>query len=510
LLLLQVIPSLVPPEQEAVRRTIEESEDTTRLQLAAREARSSALRADSAYEHALLAAGQNDAEGHELPAERDRRDSLSLLVVELDDLLDRSAEVPTAASFRALADARGIRDEGYAVLLRDSLLLLDKRRTVLESTRGSERSITALTLQINQVGLALREAAGRRRSKLQAEIEVQKLARREPIDTTGARVARDDARATAVTTTRALDLARIHVVGRGRDVRASDRRGRVIPPVAMLVASTVLAVILGFSATLLVEIMRPTIANTHEAEAIARCPSFVTGSDETHGSRAGMDPFRMLYLGITTDTVPASMVEIRGDDRSLTAIITARLALAAARDERATLVVDADAEGSAIAGYYRQRPDPGFTDVVAGVRLWREVIRTVGTSDGHSIDVVPGGSVRREALDADARIAARAEFVRFRTDYDFLVAAAPSDLAEARLRSLFERPTVLLCATIGVTTVASLRSTASRIRSSGANLHGVVLWNTEPPKGLSRNTLIDNALAAETRAPQPTTGVTPL
>jgi hypothetical protein len=55
-----------------------------------------------------------------------------------------------------------------------------------------------------------------------------------------------------------------------------------------------------------------------------------------------------------------------------------------------------------------------------------------------------------------------------------------------------------------------LRSTASRIRSSGANLHGVVLWNTEPPKGLSRNTLIDNALAAETRAPQPTTGVTPL
>jgi hypothetical protein len=337
------------------------------------------------------------------------------------------------------------------------------------------------------------------------------LSTRMPIDTLRARVTRDSMRAIALATSAALDTARLRAANRDRQGGgANDRPKRIVPPVAMLIASTVLAIILGFSATLLVEILRPTIASTHEAEATARCPSFLVDSDEIYGTQAGMDSFRMLYLGITADTPPAGTVEVRGDERSVTAIVAARLALAAARDERATAVVDADAEGSAIAGYYRQRPDPGFTDAVAGVRLWREVTRTVATSDGHPIDVVPGGSVRREPLDADARLVARAEFARFRAEYDFLVAVAPSELAVARLRCLFERPTVLLCATVGVTTVAALRSNASQIRSTGANVHGVVLWNADLPRVPSRKTLMNNALANESRAHRRATEITPL
>ena len=111
-----------------------------------------------------------------------------------------------------------------------------------------------------------------------------------------------------------------------------------------------------------------------------------------------------------------------GDDRAVVATIAGRLALAAAADARATLVVDADAEGSSVAGYYEQRPEPGFSDALAGVRLWRDVTRPVGAGDGLSIDVIAGWRDQdRGARPRDAGIRAKRSSRDSATEYDFCV-----------------------------------------------------------------------------------------
>ena len=255
------------------------------------------------------------------------------------------------------------------------------------------------------------------------------------------------------------------------------------PRVAIVAAAAVLAVILGFLVNLLAEITRPTIADGREAETVAQCPAFVVTRDvKRTTSRSGVDDtYRMIYLELSATRERSKAIEIRGNDRAVIATVAGRLALAAADDARATLVVDADAEGSPMAAFYNQRPEPGFTDAEAGVRLWREVARPVGISEGLSIDVIPGGSLRRNRPDVATGGAARAEFERFRSEYDFCVTVAASDLAATRLRGILDTPPALLCSVTGRTTHASLAQSAARIRAAGTTLSGVVLWDRQLP-----------------------------
>jgi Mrp family chromosome partitioning ATPase len=202
----------------------------------------------------------------------------------------------------------------------------------------------------------------------------------------------------------------------------------------------------------------------------------------------------MLYLGLTATGTRTRTVAISGDDRAVAATVSGRLARAAATDARATLLVDADAEGSSLAGYYNEPPEPGFSDAVAGVRLWREVARPIGASEKLAIDVVPAGSIRQGELDAATRDTARAEFARFRAEYDFCIAVAPTDAALDLLCALVDAPAVVLCTELGRTTLEGLRVSAARLRQIGAQVHGVVLWDADSPHVASRNSLMSKVL----------------
>ena len=282
------------------------------------------------------------------------------------------------------------------------------------------------------------------------------------------------------------------------------------PPLAIVVAAAVLALTLGFLVNLLAEIARPTIADGREAEMLARCPAFVVARDSTQVAAAGdVDPFRMIYLELAATGAGTRAIEVRGTERAVIASVAGRLARAVAEDARATLVVDADAEESPMAAFYSQRPEPGFTDAEAGVRLWREVARPVGVCDGLSIDMIPGGSVGRDRPDATTRGAALTEFGRFRSDYDFSVLVAASALAETRLGGLLDSQPALLCAVAGRTTHASLRHSAARIRTAGTTLYGVVLWDRPLMRLPRRKELMVNALR-ETRRDQSTERMAPL
>jgi hypothetical protein len=495
LLVLLVIPQLGVSVNQAKPAASEGTEDTVPLVRATTDAQRTLARAESLYEGGRRGAAPGaDAHARLSPAQRALRDSLEALLAELDSLLNRSAKAPLQASYKALTFARALKGDPKAVLLTDSLAALQRRRAALAPEGGTERSFANLTTQINDIGLTIRDVAERRRDALAREMAVMDSSaqRAAAVDTASTREARDGAKAWSARAASSLAAARRRNAAREqRQADARDRANRRVPPIAMLAAATVLAMIIGFSVSLFMEIARPTVGTAREAESLAHCPVIVVAREDRPSATAtGIDPFRMLYLGLTATGARIPAVEICGDERAVVATVAGRLALAAAGDASATLVVDADAEGSPVAGYYRQRPEPGFTDAMAGVRLWREVTQPVGASDGLAIDVVPGGSLRREEPDLATRAAARQEFARLRGDYDFCIAVGSSDAAVARLSGLLERPLVLLCAVVGQTTLASLTGRTARLRTAGALLHGIALWDAEVPYIAQRNELM--------------------
>jgi hypothetical protein len=486
-----------------------ERADTAVLLQRADRAHRAAAHADSQYTATLLASEYLGGEPAGLTAEqRRKRDSLQFLATELDGLIMRAAESPTPAAYRAIAAAAALHGDARTARLTDSLDALERRRSVPAPAGSGDLRDADLSASVNEVGVAIRDAAVRRRGSLarsMSDLDAAANGSAAPLDSAGPRLMRDSARATASSIDSALGAARRFNAAAGQRARApGEQSSRRVPPVAMLFAAMVLAVIAGFSFNLSAEIRRPTLATPREGERVARAPVLAVARDADRIPRiGGIDPFRMLYLGLTATGTRTRTVVVTGDDRGVVATVAGRLALAAAADARATLVVDADAEGSSVAGYYGERPEPGFSDALAGVRLWREVTRPVGASDGLSIDVMPGGAIRAAEPDGTAKESARSEFARFRGEYDFCVIVATSASSLALACSLVETPVTVLCAEIGRTPLARLESDAGRVRDSGAVLHGLALWDAELPHLAPRSELMTRTLAARARRPTP-------
>ena len=473
--------------------------DTVRLHDLSTAAARAAAKADSQYEGAILASELvvGTTEGLS-PRQRAERDSLQSLASSLDVLLDRTARAPLPESFRALGASRGMRDDARVPSLLDSLAAIDRRRAAIAPSPGAERQFAEQTTAVNAVGQTLRESAMQRRVVIARSIAELEATTTKPIviDTAGPRLLRDSARVRA----RAAE-ASLAAAGLMNQRADSDEERRVevanhrVPPVATLAAALVLGLIVGFSLNLASEIGRPTIASAREAEQIAVAPVIAVAREKDRAPRVGgIDPFRMLYLGLTATGTRTRTVVVTGDQRAVVATVAGRVALAAAADARATLVVDADAEGSSVAGYYNERPEPGFTDALASVRLWREVTRPIGASDGLSIDIILGGALRREGLDAASRDGARLEFERFRQEYDFCIVVAPGAAAVARLTQLLDSPITILCAEVGRTTLDALRQSAHGARAAGVTLHGLALWDADLPYLPVRSELMSKSL----------------
>lgn len=483
--------------------------DTAALLLRADSAHRAAAHADSQYSATLLASEYLGGEPAGLTAaQRAKRDSLQLLAGELDALIARATNAPLPASYRALAAASALHGDTRTARLTDSLDAYERRRAALAPMGGTDLPYADLTTKLNEAGTAIRDAAVRRRSALartMSDLDGTTGGTAPPIDTTAPRVARDNARLAAAAIDSALAAARLgNAAAEKSAVAETVQESRRVPPVALLFAVMVLVVIAGFWFNLSAEINKPTLASPREAERVARAPILAVARDIDRAPRiGGIDPFRMLYLGLTATGTRTRTVAVTGDDRAVIATVAGRLALAAAADARATLVVDVDADGSAVAGYYGERPEPGFSDAFAGVHLWREVTRSIGASDGLSIDVIPGGAIRTEEPDRATKNSAREEFARFRAEYDFCVIVAPSETSLVLACSLVEKPVTVDCAEIGRTAIARLESDAAHVRSSGALLHGLAIWDAELPQLTPRSELMAKNVSAHTRRPTP-------
>jgi len=255
----------------------------------------------------------------------------------------------------------------------------------------------------------------------------------------------------------------------------------VVAIAVLLVAS---ALIFTFAVT--AEARRPTIAHAREVERVTGVPVLGTahpGHLPREGRArlrlgAGIDPFRMVYLALTASGTRERTVCITGDDPDVVAAVAGRLAVSAAADARATLVVDAAPGEQSVARYYGERDDPGFSEAIAAVRLWREVARPVGASEGLGLDVVPAGARRSDTGESVAMASNRREFHLFSAEYDFTVVAAPTRESVATVVKLCAKPATIYVARIAQTPLDAIAGDVQLLRSMALELHGVLLVDT--------------------------------
>lgn len=428
------------------------------------------------------------------PDQQRTRDSLRALLTQLDGALDRSAKAPLPASYRTLATTHALRTLGGISVLVDTLELLERTRMALDPAAAPQSEFAQLSQRANAIGRTLQSIGQERRSELLQQVTAigaapDPAARRvaPSADTAAARAGRDSARAQVRRADSLLRDARVwHVAARARaDSTAHAQAARIlgVSPVVVAFAIVVLVAVAGFTLAVFVEVRTPTIAHAREVERITGLPvlAVATGFHVPREGRArlqpgtGVDPVHMVYLAMTASGARERIVCITGDDPSLTVAVAGRLAASAAADERATLLVDLAAGVPSVSTYFGWRDEPGFTDAIAGVRLWREVARSVGASEGITMDVVPVGGPRQDTEVSVQDAEARAEFAAFLAEYDFSIFVAPTPAALRLAEVMVGGSPVILVVRTARTRLDTLRSLVQGMRGESVNVLGTLL-----------------------------------
>lgn len=416
--------------------------------------------------------------------QRDADSALSASQQAVPRTLPRSrVPTPTLASLeRAIARAqREETRESYLALAEEASIRYGPRlRAVADSLAAGTTAEESLRLE--RTILAIAEA--RRRSLEEGTTAPA------PVDVPTVDTAALRARASSLADSARLvdSLRRVatdEVLRLEAALTSADRSRAAVPPGVAILTVLLLGFILRTGAALLKEVRTPTVAHLIEAERAvgASVLSHVRDPLPDGPPRfkpGGVDPFRVLYLGLTATGTRTRTLIVTGEDAVVTAAAAARLAIAAAADHRTTLVAELDPEQIALARVFRDHPEPGFTDALAGAFTWREVARPVGSSDGLSLTMVPAGTSREPIADAERLATARQGFADFREGFEFtILTAALPDLAAAR--ALVPGAPVVLCASVGITRVEAFVASADTIEGTGERLNSVVLWDAPRP-----------------------------
>jgi hypothetical protein len=94
--------------------------------------------------------------------------------------------------------------------------------------------------------------------------------------------------------------------------------------------------------------------------------------------------------------------------------------------------------------------------------------------------MIPAGTSRGEERNADIEAASRASFSEFRDGFEFtILVVALHDLPQAR--ALLPGAPLVLCGTLGETSVAQFTANGARVQEGAEKLHSVVMWDAPRP-----------------------------
>jgi Mrp family chromosome partitioning ATPase len=436
-------------------------------------------------------------------AQRMRRDSLTEDVAQLTRLLTRADNAPLLGSFRALAEAPQMRGDARVKLLLDSLVEIERERESFNAVGGVDPVFVALTARANELGRSIQSLAETRRSAVQGELKtlapaspaaMTAIASR-PLPDTMARIAkRDTARMIAgVVATRLgrerTELQRLDSL----EGRARDLANVGASPPAMLAAALVFGAMLGFGIALMDEVRRPRIADPYEIERATGVrvlgvirplpPSPERGRRESDRNAPpyldpGADGHQLIYLTIATAGANVVMLTVTGDNPSVSAVVAVNFAAIAAKEARATLLVDTDAADT-VESVLRLPPTPGVAGLVEGKVSWPEAIRPARIGRDRTIDVVPSGRGMPPMPELNALL--ERDIARLARRYDAIVFVSSPDQVAQGLPAALPIPDVVFCVRTGQTPIAELKKSIEEIERAGGRMRGIVLWNAPDP-----------------------------
>ena len=437
------------------------------------------------------------------PELRAERDSLAALLGALSNAMDRAAESPLPPAFRALGQTPALAANPQVRVWLDSLDLVDKLRAPFGALGAGDPVYVSLTARVNELGRSIRDVATLKQSELRARLAPLQPVRADPeivdthIDTMPLIASRTAAQTQIAMANRALTEMR----ERNMRIDSTMTKARELanigaPPLAMLGAALVIALMIGFSTAFAGELKRPRIAHTREAEAIAgeRVLALVRPTEvvERHRRQADIgapplidivsESYRTLYLHLAATGASIPVVTVAGETPAIVATVAANLAAVAAYELRSTLLIDADPSAGAVSSVLRIKREPGLMGILTGKSRWIDAIVSTTIGRDRPLDVVPSGTGRAGTILPGASDEARAELSRMERRYDFIVISAPTDYAQLPTNTIIPAQDIVLCARVGTTSLDELRTAVKSLRGVGRRLQGVVLWDDDTPR----------------------------
>ena len=483
------------------------------MTLARNRANSEIRAADSALiaaRHPVVAPPPSTQTDTLAPALIARRESLSVAVSRLNNLIQASSEAPLPSSYRRLAQAPEVATEPQIPPLLDSLAIIDRDRAAYGSV-STDPGYAALSARASQIGRLITAIASDKRDRLRGEL----AALRPPpppsvptvfTDTMKYLNGKADALRSLDAYTRDLARDRAQNEQVDREIEhARDLANLGAPPWAMLAAALVLAAALGFAGSLAFELKRPTIADSREAEQVSGervltvirpAPPVVERGRRRVDIEAPplidliSDAYRTLYLHIASVGAGLPIITITGDEPEVVATIASNLAASAAYEARSALLVDVDASTCSVAAVLRVPPEPGLSGILSGTATWAEAIRPTTIGRDRPLDVLPSGTKRTGMLEPHLTDRIRSELEALQRRYDFIIIAAPTSYVQRTETSVIPSQEILLTARIAKTTLSSLRTATEALRGVDRKIQGLVLWDAPFPQLESKEELL--------------------
>lgn len=449
-----------------------------------------------------------------------RREELSGAIAQLNALISRAASVPLPASYRALGESPVMRGVPGVRGLLDSLSAVEREREAFGAVTGADPLYIALTARVGAIGRSVVAAAERRRAALRADLAPLLPPTPPPrpvlvIDTLRVHAQRDEARGLLLGADQ--ELARVRE--RNAEIDVLERRARELgeigaPLSATVAASLVVGLALAFAIVLFGEMRRPRVSGVREAErtaearvmAVVKPRMLVVERDRRSVDvllPEHLDPFadhyRRIYLHLTSREEPLTAVAVTGDDPEVAAVVAVNVAAYDVREARSAIVIDTDPMTAGVSRALETATEPGLSDVLSGLAEWTDAIQYVPIGRDQVLAVMPSGKRSGQPSPERAGIV-RSDLQRFSSRHDLIVFTAPVDQARVHPSTVLLTRDVVVCASVGRTHINTLRNVAERLRAGGMTVHGIVLWDAEPPR-LGRERLPVRTPALERPAP---------
>lgn len=412
------------------------------------------------------------------------------LLRDLAGHLARARQAPLAESFRALAVAPALQRDAtlrpMVARLLDSIISIERERDASAAVGGPDARYAEQTARLTAIGaklVALAEPLLQEQSTPPSDTLLDVA-----VQTASDSVAWFDAR-----------LAEAHRANDARHRRAEALRAQMqvyVPPVAMLFASLVLGVSVGFAVSLWRELRRPRVSDAQELERLTQSRVIVHyGLDRVRFGRRvrreqaavpvlspSAEAWPLLHLTLSHIGDMARDVQVVADRPVVAGAVGINLAAVAARESRATALVDAAQRAGALVpllpsaalvrtdGVAPNEATNSVWDSTRALPLGRDAIISLVLPRRARYDAAARG---RQIDDGDAadRLAPSLRA------YDFVVYV--TDTAQAS--AVPDSADLVLCARLGVTPLAWVTRTVRMVAEQNRRIRAVVLWADEVP-----------------------------